>query len=83
MIKFILREVNEVYLRPSTIPPTSNFLMNILLVDEIDDYIDDNDDDNITHLGRLHSVAMSAQFDDDDVEDENYNDKEHLRRHLW
>ncbi len=79
MIKIILRELNEVYLHPSTIPPTSNYLMDILLVDEIDDYIDDDDDD-IAHLGRLHSVAMSAQFDDDVVEDENDNDKEHLRR---
>ena len=74
MIRFLLRELNAVYLHPTTIPPTSDYLMNILLADEIDEYDDDDDDDDDedddVDLGRLHSVTiLSARFDDDDDND--------------
>ena len=78
MIRFLLRELNAVYLHPTTVP--ADYLMNILLAGEIDDYDDDYDDD-IDDLGRLHSVTMSARFDDDDDDDD--EDDEHLRRRLW
>ena len=77
-IRFLLRELNAVYLHPTTAPITANYLMNILLADEIDEFDydhddDDNDDDNVDDvddLGRLHSVTiLSARFDDDDDND--------------
>jgi hypothetical protein len=70
MIRFLLRELNAVYLHPTTAPITADYLMNILLADEIDEYDDDDDDDDVDDLGRLHSVTiMSARFDDDDDND--------------
>ena len=42
------------------------FSMNILLADEIDEF---DYDDDVDDLGRLHSVTMSARFDDDDDND--------------
>ena len=69
-IRFLLRELNAVYLHPTTAPITADYLMNILLADEIDEYDDDDDDDDVDDLGRLHSVTiMSARFDDDDDND--------------
>jgi hypothetical protein len=77
-VRFLLRELNAVYLHPTTAPITANYLMNILLADEIDEFDydhddDDNDDDNVDDvddLGRLHSVTiLSARFDNDDDND--------------
>jgi hypothetical protein len=70
-IRFLLRELNAVYLHPTTAPITADYLMNILLADEIDEYdYDDDDDDDVDDLGRLHSVTiLSARFDDDDDND--------------
>jgi hypothetical protein len=44
-IRFLLRELNAVILHPTTALITADYLMNILLADEIDEY-DDDDDDN-------------------------------------
>ena len=69
MIRFLLRELNAVYLHPTTAPITADYLMNILLADEIDEFDYDDDVDDVDDLGRLHSVTMSARFDDDDDND--------------
>ncbi len=67
-IRFLLRELNAVYLHPTTVPPTSDY-------DGIDDYDDDDnddddDDDDVDDLGCLHSVTiLSARFDDNDDND--------------
>jgi hypothetical protein len=70
-------DADDVYLHPTTAPITADYLMNILLADEIDEYDydddddddddDNDDDDDVDDLGRLHSVTiLSARFDDDD-----------------
>ena len=65
MIRFLLRELNAVILHPTTALITADYLSDILLADEIDEF----DCDDIDDLGRLHSVTMRARFDDDDDND--------------
>jgi hypothetical protein len=68
-IRFLLRELNAVYLHPTTAPITTDYLMNILLADEIGEFDYDDDDDDVDDLGCLHSATMCARFDDDDKND--------------
>jgi hypothetical protein len=73
----VILKQRKTILHPTTALITADYLMNILLADEIDEYDydddddddddDNDDDDDVDDLGRLHSVTiLSARFDDDD-----------------